>query len=38
MGEELLGDIFTRLALLNNPHTVLNFQDPKDWKLEFMVH
>ncbi len=38
MGDQLLGRIFTRMALVNNPHTVLNFQNPKDWKLEYMVH
>ena len=37
-GDKLLGKMFTRLALVNNPHTVLNFQDPKKWKLEYMIH
>ena len=37
-GNDLLGEIFTRLALLNTPQTALQFQNPADWKLTGMVH
>jgi len=38
MGEDLMEEVFTRIALLNNPHTVLQYQDPKKWVLKSMVH
>ena len=38
MGEDLQCEVFTRIALLNNPHTILQYQDPKKWVLKAMVH
>ena len=32
VGEEMLGDLFTRIALLNNPQTSRGYDDPKTWE------
>ena len=28
----MLGKLFTRLALVNNPKTTRGYEDPQDWK------
>lgn len=32
LGNDMLGKIFTRLALVNNPQTSRGYEDPKTWK------
>jgi dipeptidase len=32
VGREMLGKIFTRIALVNNPQTSRGYEDPKTWK------
>ncbi len=32
VGEKMLGRIFTRIALVNNPQTSRGYEDPKEWK------
>ena len=31
-GRKMLGKLFTRLALVNNPMTTRGYEDPRDWK------
>jgi len=31
-GKRMLGNLFTRLALVNNPMTTRGYQDPRDWQ------
>lgn len=38
IGLKLEEEVFTRLALLNNPHIVLHFQDPDNWILDGLTH
>jgi dipeptidase len=32
VGRDMLGDLFTRIALVNNPQTARGYEDPKLWK------
>ena len=32
VGQEMLGDLFTRIALLNNPQTSRGYEDPTTWE------
>ena len=31
-GKKMLGKLFTRLALVNNPMTTRGYEDPSEWK------
>jgi dipeptidase len=38
MGQDMLGKLFTRLALLNNPQTSRGYEDPKTWRASSVVY
>jgi dipeptidase len=37
-GQEILGQIYTRMALLNNPQTSRAYEDPKNWKASGVIY
>jgi dipeptidase len=37
-GQAILGQIFTRLALVNNPQTSRGYEDPKEWKASGVIY
>ena len=38
VGQNMLGQIFTRIALVNNPQTGRGYEDPKTWKLSGTIY
>ena len=38
LGRDMLGRLFTRIALLNNPQTSRGYEDPKNWKASGTIY
>lgn len=38
LGQQVLGEIYTRLALVNNPQTSRGYEDPKTWKKSSVIY